>query len=106
MTAHDANDELFQTKLNLETGQIPWKELQRHFAAGKVLAVGPSLDLVEVAAQISADDTASVQAWLAHGALAKVADAQALHWYETDALLWAVVVRPWILVQDKGGPTG
>lgn len=103
MAAHDINDALFHAKLNLETGQIPWKELQRHFAAGKVLALGPSLDLVEVAAQISADNQAAVQAWLASGELAKVSDSQALHWYESDALLWALVVRPWILVQDKGG---
>ena len=30
-----------------------------------------------------------------------VSDTQALAWYEDDALLWAVVAAPWVLVQDN-----
>ncbi|BBL70431.1 DUF2288 domain-containing protein [Methylogaea oryzae] len=101
MTNHEANDALFRAKLNLETAQIAWKELQRYFASGLVLAVAPELDLVEVAAQMSADNKTAMEQWLASGAVAKVSDRQAAGWYEADAQLWAVVVRPWILVQDR-----
>jgi hypothetical protein len=33
------------------------------------------------------------------GQIARVSDAQALAWYESDADVWAVVVRPYVLVQ-------
>jgi hypothetical protein len=31
--------------------------------------------------------------------IARVSDAQALSWWDADIMLWAVVVKPWILVQ-------
>jgi len=36
------------------------------------------------------------------GKLGKVTDEQATAWVDTDALLWAVVVSPWVLVQPSG----
>ena len=94
--------ELLHAKLNLETAQIEWKELQRFFATGAVFVVSESLDMVDVALKISEDDRAAVEAWLNDGQLAQVSDEQALRWFETDALLWSVVVKPWVLVQDRG----
>jgi hypothetical protein len=35
------------------------------------------------------------------GLVRKVTDEQASSWYEQDALLWAAVVKPWILVQHE-----
>jgi hypothetical protein len=101
--AQDEDAELLRAKINLETGRIPWKALQGFFAAGDVLAAVSGLDLVEVALQMSRDNTAQVDAWLASGELAPVADAQALAWYENDAEVWAVVVKPFVLVQDLAG---
>ena len=95
----DEDAALLRAKINLETGRIPWKALQGFFAAGDVLAAAPGLDLVEVAVQMSRDNTAQVDAWLASGDLAPVADAQALAWVEADAEVWAVVVKPFVLVQ-------
>ncbi|WP_156491762.1 DUF2288 family protein, partial [Oleiphilus sp. HI0123] len=31
--------------------------------------------------------------------VAQVSDDQALAWYEADAELWTLVIKPWILVQ-------
>lgn len=101
MTTQTTSNDLLRAKLNLETAPIAWKELQRYFAGGLVLAVAPEVDLVDVAVQMSADNKAAMEQWLATGAVAKVSDRQAACWYETDAKLWAVVVRPWILVQDR-----
>lgn len=78
---------------------MAWKELLRHFAGGTVIAVSDKLDLINVAASISQDDKASVEKWLSDGLVAKVSDAQAAAWLESDAALWTVVVRPWVLVQ-------
>ena len=36
------------------------------------------------------------------GKVARVSDEQAREWAETDALVWAVVVSPWVLVQPVG----
>lgn len=91
--------DLLYAKLNLETSQMAWKELLRHFAAGSVIAISDDLDLVDVAVHISNDDKASVAQWMSEKRVAKVSDAQALEWLEGGVKLWTVVVKPWILVQ-------
>lgn len=96
------SDELIaleKAKVNLETSQIAWKELQRFFAAGLAISVAAELDLVEVAFQFSVDNKTQVEQWLQAGLVAPVADQQASDWYQNDSEVWAVVVRPWILVQ-------
>jgi hypothetical protein len=92
--------EVLRARLNLETGRIDWAELQRHFARGVVIRVGPGLDLVEVAGRFAEDDQAAVAAWLAAGALAKADAVDARGWQQRQARFWAVVVAPWVLVQE------
>lgn len=92
------NNELEQNII-LETAQIRWHELQRFFASGNAIAVDPSLDLTAVAAQIAADNATQLKAWMDAGLVDAVKDTQAMQWYETDALVWAVVIKPWVLVQ-------
>lgn len=94
--------EIFRAKLNMETSQIAWKELQRFFASGAALFVASELDLVEVAFQMSEDNAAQIQQWAASGKLGKVSDDQALAWIEAEAIVWAVVVSPYVLVQPSG----
>jgi hypothetical protein len=95
------NQALLRAKINGETSRMPWKELLRFFASGAVIVVSDDLDLVEVAARIANDDKDAVAQWMAENRLGKVSDAQAGAWLEADASLWAVVVKPWILVQQK-----
>ncbi len=94
-------DALLNAKLNQETARIPWAELMRWFASGAVVAVSPELDLIEVAAAMSRDDTAAVNAWIVSQQVAKISDQQAQAWLEQELEVWAVVVKPWILVQHK-----
>jgi len=94
-----AEIDLARGKVNLETSQIAWKELQRFFANGTAVYVAPDLDLVEVAYQFSIDNKAQVEQWMKNNQLGLVSDQQAIRWLEADALVWAVVVKPWILVQ-------
>jgi hypothetical protein len=89
-----------RASVNLETARIAWKELQRFFASGSAILVSAELDLVEVAFQISEDNKAQVLEWMQTGQIVRVPDAQALAWYEADADVWAVVVRPYVLVQQ------
>lgn len=92
--------EIFRAKVNLETSRIAWKELQRFFASGAAIQVSKDLDLVEVAFQISEDNKKQVALWLSERQVGAVTDAQALAWYEADAEVWAVVVSPYVLVQE------
>ncbi len=92
-------EDIDRARLNLETAQIAWREMQRFFASGVAIAVSADLDLVEVAYQISQDNAAQVSTWLESGQIARVSDEQALAWHEADALVWAVVARPYVLVQ-------
>lgn len=92
--------EIYRAKVNLDTSTIPWRELQRFFASGAAIAVSKDLDLVEVAFQISDDNKAQVEQWMQAGQVGQVADEQALRWYEADAHMWAVVISPYVLVQE------
>jgi hypothetical protein len=93
------DSDIVRTKINLETSKIAWKELQRFFAGGKALLVSVDLDLVEVAFQMSVDNVEQIRQWTAAGQLWQVPDELAREWVGTDALVWAVVVSPWVLVQ-------
>ncbi len=85
--------------LNAQTATIAWRDLQRYFAAGTVIYVAPELDLVAVAYQIAQDNRVQVARWMEAGKLGAVADQQARDWLARDALVWSVVVKPWVLVQ-------
>lgn len=97
LTANDA----LRLKLNHETARMRWDELQRFFAAGLVIQVDDSLDLIDVAVAFTNDEKDIVQSWLARKMIVKTTDAQAGQWLERNVTLWAVVVRPWILVQQE-----
>ena len=109
MTSHRITDLMMnekilaslRTELNEQTAQMHWSELQRYFAGGTLISVAPELDLIDVGARIAADDKASVQDWMKAELLHRVSDAQAMQWLAQDALLWTVVVKPWILVQHE-----
>ena len=90
-----------RAELNEQTAQKHWSELERYFAGGTLISVAAELDLIDVGARIAADDKASVQDWMKAELLHRVNDAQAMQWLAQDALLWTVVVKPWILVQHE-----
>jgi len=92
-------NELHQ-KLNLETGQIEWSELQRHFARGVVIAISAELDLIEVAVRFTEDDRPTIEDWLTTGWIKRADDDNARNWEQIDTAFWAIVVAPWILVQE------
>lgn len=97
----DKEGELLRAKINGETARMPWSELERFFASGSMIAVSDALDLVEVACCIAQDDKEAVARWMAEERIGRVTDEQARAWHEGDAALWAVVVKPWILVQRE-----
>ncbi len=97
----DTEPEVLKAKITGETARIHWHELQKFYAAGAVIEVAAGLDLVAVAYAFAIDDKSLVGGWLQAGQLQRVEDARASHWHQHNAELWAVVVSPWVLVQDK-----
>jgi hypothetical protein len=87
--------------LETEAGDIAWVELQRFFAAGRVIAVSVDLDLIEVALACAEDDVARFDVWTRAGRVGPVTDAQAREWLNANALMRAVVAKPWVLVQPR-----
>lgn len=93
-------DQELKIKLNKETAKINWQELQRFYASGSVIAVSADMDLIEVASQFSVDNSSAVSSWLEAGSVYKVDDKQAGLWFEQETEFWAVVVAPWVLIQE------
>ena len=74
-------------KIQLETSKIHWSELQRFFAKGKAIWISTQLNLIEVVYYFSIDDKRKVHEWL-----------------NSNTQLWAVVINPFVLVQEIHKP--
>jgi hypothetical protein len=92
-------EESLEQKINRETARIQWNEIEPHFAAGNVISVAKELDLIHVARAMSDDDTASIKQWMDDQQVMPTSSEQAVEWQACNAELWAVVIKPWILVQ-------
>jgi hypothetical protein len=88
-------------KLLAETAQIGWSELERFFARGVLVKVARDLDLVSVAEALANDDTKQVTTWLSSGLVERVQAETAADIAARDPELWAVVVSPWVCVQER-----
>lgn len=88
-------------KLLGETAPITWQELQPFFARGALLWVDSGADLIAVAEAIAENHRDTVAAWLESGRVAVLNDTHAHDLLARDPSLWAVVVAPWVLVQER-----
>ena len=94
-------DEITKESLLLETSTVPWHELQRLFASGVVISIAGDIDLIETAYLMVQDDRAAIEALMKENKIHHVTNEQAKAWYAENTLLWSVVVKPWVLVQDR-----
>lgn len=92
--------DILRAKLNLETAQLAWPELERHFARGSLIKVAFGTDLVDTALHVAENNAATVQEWLANGRIARAELRDAEDWHARQPMFWAVVVAPWVLVQE------
>jgi len=87
--------------LNAQTGKISWPELARYFARGMVVCLRLGEDLVSVAEMLISDDAEKVNKLYEDGLLHRALDEDAIRWQEENTEFWAVVVAPWVLVQES-----
>jgi hypothetical protein len=93
-------DAVLTQRLNGETAKIEWHQLQKHYASGNVLLINQDYDLIKVAMAMHQDDTEQIKQWLEKSVVAEVSDSQAQSWYEKDIIVWALVIPPFVLVQE------
>lgn len=89
-------------KLHSETALIAWSELQRFFAQGVVINVAPDLDMIELAVMLAEDRSEELKSVMDSGKVGPPNNELARAWFANNAMLWSVVVAPFVLVQDKG----
>lgn len=84
-----------------QTARLAWSEIAPFFARGQVVQVSSSIDLIDVALALVADDTEKMRAWMENQQVGVLNTDCAKDWAGGQADLWAVVVNPWVLVQAK-----
>jgi len=94
-----SNEEI-KAKLNLETGKLAWTELEQLFAKGVVVCVDKKQDLIKVAAALAEDQASKIAALLETNKITKPDNEQAILWHQNKQVFWAVVVAPWIVIQE------
>ena len=95
-------DELYtHDLLNAQTARIGWTELARYFARGLVVCLAPGEDLVAVAELLIDDNSKRLEKLYEDGLLHRALDEDAIRWQEENTEFWAVVVAPWVLVQES-----
>jgi hypothetical protein len=99
--ASDRDPAVVRQKLNQDTAKIKWGALHEHQQIECVIAVSADLDLIDVAYEFTFDNHDQVKAWMEQEQIMKVSDEQAQQWKTEDRELWAVVVAPWVLVQEQ-----
>ena len=88
-------------KLHSETALMPWKDLQRFFAQGNLLYVDASLNLVQSAVWFAEDAVDQLAPHIESKTIVEPNNLQARDWYDSNVELWAVVVAPYVLVQEQ-----
>lgn len=107
MTTPSTNDselttpESIKQKLNHDTAKIRWSSLNQYDQIDAIVQVDTTLDLIEVACEFASDNSNQVKQWLEESLVGKISPDTAQLWLTKDPELWAVVVSPWILVQDR-----
>ncbi|MBN2529393.1 MAG: DUF2288 family protein [Deltaproteobacteria bacterium] len=97
-TPSQADLELHE-RIRLDTETIAWKDLAVFYAKGKVIAVHPQLNLAEVAFQISKDNKELVDDLMQRRLMQLMPDHTAQEWFDSNAIVRASVVSPFVLVQ-------
>lgn len=99
--ASENDPAVVRRKLNHDTAKIKWSTLHEHQQIESVITVSTDLDLIDVACEFTFDNHDQVKAWLEQEQIAKVTDEKAQQWKTEERELWAVVVAPWVLVQEQ-----
>ena len=68
------------------------------------MSIDPSQDLIEVAECVVDDSSETIERLYSQRKLHRADDRDAIRWQENGSEFWAVVVAPWVLVQEINPP--
>lgn len=102
MTRVDTRDEsAIRAKLEESIGPVVATDLHAHLKRDGVFVVAPALPLLECGVAIAMDDAAKVEAWVSSGGLRRPTPEERAEWLASTDRSWnAIVVQPFVLVQD------
>jgi hypothetical protein len=90
-----------RARLEAVVGPVGFGDLRAHLGRDAVFVVGATASLLECAVAVALDDVEAVSGWLASGALRRPGAEEREAWSRDEARRWqAVVVQPYVLVQD------
>jgi len=88
--------------LTAQVDTAQWQWLRAHNERGALILVEGMLELAEVGERLVADDSATVQAWLASSLLSKPTAEQVAVWDTVPAKSFSMlVVSPFVLIQEQ-----
>lgn len=88
-------------RLGQTVGPVLFDDLRAHLARDAVFVVGPTLSLLECGVRVAMDDVGAIGGWVASGELRKPSADERAAWPGEANRRWvAVVVQPFVLVQD------
>lgn len=96
-----SDPESLKEKLNRDTAKISWNSLVSYDQNDSIIEAHPQLDLIDVACAFVSDNTDQVKTWLESNLLSKLNEKDVKIREAENSEVWAVVVPPWILVQQK-----
>ncbi|HEU4409186.1 MAG TPA: DUF2288 family protein [Polyangiaceae bacterium] len=98
--------EAIEAKLEQSAGLVVYSDLAAHLGRDAVFVVARSLSLVACGVAVATDDVERVEGWVQSGELRKPSRAERAAWPNDAGRRWlAVVVQPFVLVQDPAAAT-
>jgi hypothetical protein len=101
-----ADDNALRLKIRRETETIVFNDLAMFYARGQIIAVGGTLNLVEVAFEMSRDNSALIEDLMQRKLIRRMDDDSARQWFADRTVVLTTVVSPWVLVQKPGDTAG
>ena len=88
-------------KLDKYVGEVSWEYLEPHLQSGSLIYIDNSLCIKDVGQALAKDDTKKVKQWLRAGDALKPGQAHAKYWNEANSTFIALVVSPFVIIQEK-----
>ena len=96
------DDYALRLKIRRETETIVFNDLATFYAKGQIIEVSGTLNLVEVAFEMSRDNSALIEVLMQRKLIRRMDDGSARQWFADRTVVLTTVVSPWVLVQKPG----
>lgn len=94
-------EESLEEKLSREQDQLPWQELARHHAFGRLMIVKHPVDLLEAARAIAEDDAVRIKSWMDRDLFGPPKDCEALLYSDNKETEFKVnIISPFVVAKE------